>query len=340
VEGAEQIMTTEELYSFIAKGNRLFDRTYSKQNDATFRLADPALPPSCCSHTQQVEEINKLLSETTLDDYLTTLSSTYYWNRFYTSNYGVKSAEWIFNQYEQIIRANELDGIQRSVQFFNHTWPQPSVIARIEGTGSNNNELVIIGAHEDSVNWQAQNQDISRAPGAVDDGSGTVTVMEVFRVMAESGSVFSRTIEFHHYAAEEVGLLGSQDIADYYAAQGIPVVAYLNFDMDGVPGNPALFSLITDYTNADLNNFVIELISAYTSLSYQTGICGYACSDHASWNRTNYRSSFAIENGPYSHAHTSGDDIAYVDFTYMVQYAQLGVGFLVEIASYVDTLLR
>ena len=91
-----------------------------------------------------------------------------------------------------------------TVEFFNHTWPQPSVIGRLEGVGENKDEIVIIGAHLDSVNWKAENQDISRAPGACDDGSGTATVMEIFRVITESGLTFNRTLEFHHYAAEEV----------------------------------------------------------------------------------------------------------------------------------------
>jgi len=330
----ERLVSEEEAFSLLAKGTRFFDRTYL--NDRILNsLADPALPTTI-SYIQEVENINKKLSTNTLENYLSTLTSERYFNRFYTSSFGVSSAEWIYSQYEAIIKDYDDGSITRTVQFFNHTWPQPSVIARIEGIGSNANEVVIIGAHEDSVNWQANNQVTSRAPGAVDDGSGTVTVMEIFRVLVESGSVFNRTIEFHHYAAEEVGLLGSQDIAEYYSSQSIPVVGYLNFDMDGYPGNPGLFSLITDYTNEDLNNYVIELIKTYTSLSYQTGTCGYACSDHASWNQTNFRSSFAIENGPYPYAHTSGDDISYVDFPYIVQYAQLGVGFLVEIASYLD----
>lgn len=100
---------------------------------------------------------------------------------------------------------NEIPGeTTRSVKFFNHTWPQPSVIASIEGVGNNKDQVVIIGAHLDSVNWDSKNQNISRAPGACDDGSGTITVMQIFKAILESGITFNRTLEFHHYAAEEV----------------------------------------------------------------------------------------------------------------------------------------
>jgi leucyl aminopeptidase len=42
--------------------------------------------------------------------------------------------------------------------------------------------------------------------------SGTSSVLETFRILAGSDYVPYRTIEFHGYAAEEAGLLGSADI--------------------------------------------------------------------------------------------------------------------------------
>jgi len=83
------------------------------------------------------------------------------------------------------------------VTFFNHTWLQPSVITRVKGTGPNENEIVILGAHEDSIYNGAR----GRAPGADDDGSGTATLMEVFRVLMNSKDFRpKRTLEFHTYA--------------------------------------------------------------------------------------------------------------------------------------------
>jgi leucyl aminopeptidase len=67
-----------------------------------------------------------------------------------------------------------------------------------------------------------------------DDGSGTTTTLEVFRVLASSPSFKpQRPVEFHWYSAEELGLLGSQDIAAAYKKQGRTVYAMLQNDMDG-----------------------------------------------------------------------------------------------------------
>ena len=47
------------------------------------------------------------------------------------------------------------------------------------------------------------------APGANDDGSGTVLTMEVARVMAQSGLEFDATLVFVGFVAEEEGLVGA-----------------------------------------------------------------------------------------------------------------------------------
>ena len=41
--------------------------------------------------------------------------------------------------------------------------------------------MVIIGAHQDSIN--SQNPSGGRSPGADDDGSGSITLLEAFRVL-------------------------------------------------------------------------------------------------------------------------------------------------------------
>ena len=71
-------------------------------------------------------------------------------NRRYNQASGLESANWIRNKWTQ------LAGIRRdiSVEFFNHpsnVSPQPSVIMTIRGS-SLPNEIVVLGAHQDSIN--------------------------------------------------------------------------------------------------------------------------------------------------------------------------------------------
>lgn len=165
-------------------------------------------------------------------------------------------------------------------------------------------------------------------------GTDGAKVMEVFRALCEAGFQANRTMEFHHYAAEEVGLLGSQDIANTYASELIPVAGMFNIDMDGYNDTIPEFSLITDWTSESMNDFVIELIETYASIGYNEGACGYACSDHASWHDAGYKSSFPIENGPYPYGHSAEDNVEFMNFNYILEYCKVAVGFLVEGGSY------
>ena len=53
------------------------------------------------------------------------------------------------------------------------------------------------------------------------------------RVLVNAGYKPSTPLEFHWYAAEEAGLLGSQDVAASYADKGTSVKAFMELDMTG-----------------------------------------------------------------------------------------------------------
>jgi len=106
-------------------------------------------------------------------------------------------------------------------------------------------ELVIIGAHRDG--W---------GPGAADNVSGTVSVMEAARsiaAMARAGSPPRRTIVFATWDAEEWGLVGSTEFVEQDSLRlASGAVAYLNQDVAasgssfGAAGSPSLRSMLRD----------------------------------------------------------------------------------------------
>jgi bacterial leucyl aminopeptidase len=150
-------------------------------------------------------------------------------------------------------------------EHFKHPWGQNSIIATIPGKS---NETVVIGAHQDSINlWLPS---ILPAPGADDDGSGTVTILEAFRVLLTSEDVIKgkapNTIEFHWYSAEEGGLLGSQAIFADYEKKGRVVKAMLQQDMTGFiqktvdSGKPESVGVIMDFVDPGLTAFIKKVI--------------------------------------------------------------------------------
>lgn len=83
---------------------------------------------------------------------------------------------------------------------------QKSVIAYLKGTDKSDG-VVVLGAHYDSRPFEGL------APGAVDNGSGAAAVLSIARAFAEKRVKPRRTIVFAAFAAEEPGLLGSEEFA-------------------------------------------------------------------------------------------------------------------------------
>lgn len=176
----------------------------------------------------KVKPILKTLDKSNMRANLEKFTSFY--TRYYKSDYGKQSGNWLFNRVQTTVEDAKSDK-RPEITFkqFHHSWPQSSIIAHIPGR---TNKTVVIGAHQDSINLFLPS--LLRAPGADDDGSGTVTILEAFRAITGSDLFedgLENTLEFHWYSAEEGGLLGSQDVFSSYEREGREVVAMLQQDM-------------------------------------------------------------------------------------------------------------
>jgi Zn-dependent M28 family amino/carboxypeptidase len=98
-----------------------------------------------------------------------------------------------------------------------------NVIAELEG--KNDNNVVMAGAHLDSV---------TEGPGINDNGSGSAALLETALMMANTNP--QNTIRFGWWAAEEIGLLGSTDYVEGLSpAERDRIALYMNYDMVGSP---------------------------------------------------------------------------------------------------------
>jgi len=253
-------------------------------------------------------------------------------NRYYTQDTGRQSSEWLQQQVQAVITSSNTKNLKVSVKPFKHSWVQSSIIARIEGL-SNNQETVIVGAHQDSINQMSPRT--GRAPGADDDGSGAVTILEAFRLILIGGYQPLRPIEFHWYAGEEAGLLGSQAIAQQYQKDKRTVAGMMQLDMTSFSGKTHDVGIVTDYVDSSLTALVRNLVTTYTSLKSGDFECGYACSDHASWNEAGFPSSIPFESSNMEenqNLHTPKDDLNTVDYDHALNFAKLAVAFVVELS--------
>ncbi|MAE59304.1 MAG: aminopeptidase [Halobacteriovorax sp.] len=277
-----------------------------------------------------VESKISLADELSIRNTILKLSS--YHNRYYKSQTGQDSQAWLKSHWESLTaHRNDI-----TVDYFEHaSWPQKSVVATIQGT-EGGDEVIIVGGHADSIaGWWGQAG--KKAPGADDNASGTATFTEVLRVLAESGYQPKKTIQFMAYAAEEVGLLGSKEIARSYKAQNKNVIGVLQLDMTNFNGSSNDISIVSDYTNDAQNTFLKTLIDTYlTDLTWATSRCGYACSDHASWTSQGFPASIPFEaqkNDMNRRIHTANDTIEQSGGTaeHALKFAKLALAYVIEL---------
>jgi leucyl aminopeptidase len=275
------------------------------------------------------------MTEVSVRNTITTLGA--FLNRYHNCVSGANSAQWIRDTWLGMA-AGRTDV---TVEYFSHTGyttQQPSVILTIQGA-TLPNDVVVLGAHQDSVGSTCTTR-----PGEDDDASGIGNITEVIRralTMGGGGYRPERTVKFMAYAAEEVGLRGSAQIAQAFVNQGINVVGVLQLDMTAYKGSSGDIYIFTDsYTNPAQNTFLGDLVDAYLpGLVRGTSQCGYACSDHASWGTRGYPASLPFEatmGGINPWYHTASDTLAQCcggNASHSLKFARLAGAYMAEVAK-------
>ncbi|BDU19504.1 M20/M25/M40 family metallo-hydrolase [Dyella sp. GSA-30] len=210
--------------------------------------------------------------------------------------------------------------------------PQKSVVLTMTGS-EKPDEIIVLGGHLDSTS------NALKAPGADDNASGIASLSEVVRVLLQNNYRPKRTLQFMAYAAEEVGLVGSGEIAQRYRNDGIDVLGALQLDMTNYKGSSGDIYIYEDYTDRMQNDFLRRLITTYQpDLQIGTSRCGYGCSDHASWNRYGYAASLPFEarfDQANPSIHTANDTLEKSggNATHTAKFARLALSYAIELGS-------
>lgn len=276
--------------------------------------------------------VRPLINEVKADNILANITKlSTFKNRYYKGEFGKQSAEWIKNTWSDLVK-NRTDA---TVEYFNHSaWDQPSVILTLKGRSD---DTIILGGHQDSINgsWGGAT---STAPGADDNASGISTVTEVIRILSDSSYQPEKTIKFMAYAAEEVGLLGSKEIAKSFKAKGVNVIGVMQLDMTNFQGTKDLdIVMMRDYTNEQQNTFIGTIIDEYVpGVKWGYDKCGYGCSDHASWHAQGYPASMPFEarmNDMNRNIHTARDTLSVSggNASHAAKFAKMAIAYVVEL---------
>lgn len=228
------------------------------------------------------------------------------------------------------------------------TWHLVNVVAWLPGRDTN--RVVVIGGHFDSCICSVNSMDaVSDAPGADDDGSGTVAVMELARVVGKRfPNGLDASVAFVLYTGEELGLLGSTIFAERLKREGKTVTAAFT---DDIIGNVVADDGRTDSTSVRV--FAVDSLALGGSelARYVWGIGATyqpdfevvpvlrldrlgRGGDHAPFHRQGLpalRFSERLEN--YKRQHLPTDTLADVNFGYVAKVARLNLATVVSLAS-------
>jgi hypothetical protein len=181
----------------------------------------------------------------------------------------------------------------------------------------------------------------AEAPGANDDGSGTVLTMELARVFAESGLEFDATLVFICWAGEEQGLIGSGAHAQNLAAAKTVVEAMFNNDIVGNShgGNGIVDAESVRVYAVGPEDSMARALARYIARTAAVYVPSHNVrlmaredrfgrgSDQSSFTQAGYPAIvFREANENFSKQHSARDTLDGVDFAYLAQNARVNAG--------------
>lgn len=211
-----------------------------------------------------------------------------------------------------------------------------NVLGYLEGTDKKD-ELVVITSHYDHIGKRSSGEGDLINNGADDDGSGTVSVIQLAKVFSQAkkdGKGPRRSILFMTVTGEEKGLLGSEYYSEHPVFPLANTVVDLNIDMVGrrdpqhKDSAPYVYVIGADKLSKELNT-----LSETTNKTYTNLIFDYTYNDQNHPDRLYYRSdhwNFAKKNIPiifyfdgiHEDYHKPSDEVDKIEFDLLAKRAQ------------------
>ncbi len=234
--------------------------------------------------------------------YLSTTLQT----RYYSTSQMESACQYVYNRFNAL-------GLTTSYDAFTYNGhPIKNVLGVKMGTVDPNRIIVVLG-HLDSTSPDPQHV----APGADDNGSGSVAVLEAARLLASVPTDY--TIYFLCVTAEEQGLIGSEHFAALAQQRHLDIRGVLALDMVSYqdPAGADLWIEGFHYgvSSVWLLNQVESVAETYCGLSvYQYPGEGFG-SDHVPFHDHGYSAILSIENewDSYPCYHRTCDTVEWVN---------------------------
>lgn len=191
------------------------------------------------------------------------------------------------------------------------------------------NKTLIICAHYDSITEDINNAE-EQAPGADDNASGVVALLEIARVL--SNVQLRESIEFVFFSGEEQGQWGSKHYAKHIKDKEVDLYWLINLDMVGSPPfNQKRVIIETDMGNKVSNNdkhsqvfgeYIKQMAAKYTNLQITFG--PIYDSDYMPFEALDYIVTGLYDGGQLNSSYHSKNDItSTLNIDYIVSVTKL-----------------
>ncbi len=279
-------------------------------------------------------------SRTVLLEYLNDLAADSMYGRRAGSTYERDAAEYIRVQFIAL-------GLDPGATAYMQAFPIPfavdgqtgltsqNVVGVLPGQGGLADQWVVLGAHYDHVGFtRGGGVADSIYNGADDNASGTVLMMEVARVLSEYAAsddavgVDRRSIMFHAYGSEEIGLVGSDYFCENPTVSMDSITAMVNLDMVGRlrDASLGLIGLESSTYWMDLveaaNEDLLNLVPVQGLMERSDQACFYQ----------NRKPVMFLHTGLHNEYHTPDDEVDLINGVGMVSVGKLASWLLLELA--------
>lgn len=224
-----------------------------------------------------------------------------------------------------------------STDVINNIKTTQNVVMKLEGSDSKlKNEYIVIGAHFDHLGMGGKNSS-SRRPdtiavhnGADDNASGVAAMLELAQKLQSKHKKIKRSIVFVAFAAEEMGLIGSQKFVESGLIPNDSIIAMINLDMVGRMDKKEL-NVYGTKTSTESEE-ILKRLNADSALTLTFHPEGYGPSDYASFYNKNIPV-FAFMTSLHLDYHTPFDDIDKINFDGML----LATNYVYSLATELST---
>jgi len=274
------------------------------------------------AYLPDIDSLLSLISQDSL--YAWTLRLQEFQTRYSYSDSVLRARDWLQNKFQGF----GIDSLW--LHYYYDDSPQWNVVATVVGT-ANPDKVIVVGGHYDSVVYGSGTNPYVWAPGADDNGTGTVAALEMARIVAQNP--LPVTVMFVPFAQEEQGLIGSDYFCHWLYYHYVDVHFMINMDM--IAHSVDSYEDVEIYAASSAMDFVntmFDIANTYTYLhpSYGGQSSG---SDHYSFYQWGYDAVFAAEGDFfYNGWHKNYDVVDSLDFPYMKEVVKMCLATLVTVA--------